>query len=119
MQCIWRWIRSIVYFCFCGIRSTNVHHSGGVVAPIKFYQDDSHKDMITIDLKYQVTMSTSDLLSVVYTGYSNIKGSTHPNNVIYAITIDLKNTTKLKFSDFTTIDTKLAQRIKQSTSVTN
>ena len=76
-------------------------------------------DELTLDLKYQVTMSTSELLSVVYTGYSNIEGSAHPNNDIYAITIDLKDTTKLKISDFTNMDANLAKKIKQSTAVTN
>ncbi|NOV04847.1 PdaC/SigV domain-containing protein [Paenibacillus planticolens] len=90
-----------------------------VEAPIKFYQDDTHQDVLTLDLKYQVTVSSTDLLSVVYTGYSNIAGAAHPNDVIYSVTIDLKNMTKLKLSDFTTIDTKLAQKIKQSTAVIN
>lgn len=68
---------------------------------------------------YQVTMSTPELLSVIYTGNSKIEGAAFPTNDIYAITIDLKNSIKLKLSDFTTIDTNLAQKIKQSTAVTN
>ena len=90
-----------------------------VEAPIKAYQDATHTKVLTLDLKYQVTMNTTKLLSVVYTGRSNIVGSAHPNEAIYAITIDLKNATKLKLADFTIIDTNLAQKIKQSTAVTN
>jgi len=90
-----------------------------VEAPIKAYQDATHTKVLTLDLKYQITMNTTELLSVVYTGRSNIVGSAHPNGAIYAITIDLKNATKLKLSDFTIIDTNLAQKIKQSTAVTN
>jgi hypothetical protein len=94
--------------------------SSQVEAPIKAYQDATNtKVNLNIDLKYQVTMNTTELLSVVYTGYSNIEGSAHPTEDIYAITIDLKNAAKLKLSDFTTIDTNLAQKIKQSTAVTN
>ncbi|MGG1517411.1 DUF4163 domain-containing protein [Paenibacillus oryzisoli] len=90
-----------------------------VEEPLKFYQNDTDKNVLTLDLKYQVTMSTPDLLSVVYTGYSYIEVAAHPNNEIYSITIDLKNMTKLKLTDFTTIDTMLAENIKQSTAVTN
>ncbi len=91
-----------------------------VEEPIKAYRDvNNNKVKLTLDLKYQVTLSTAELLSVVYTGYSNIEGAAHPTGDIYALTIDLKNVTKLKLSDFTTIDTNLAQKIKQSTAVTN
>jgi hypothetical protein len=91
-----------------------------VEAPTKYYQDATNtKVKLTLDLKYQVTMNTNELLSVIYTGDVNIEGSAHPTKAIYAITIDLKNATKLKLSDFTIIDTNLAQKIKQSTAVTN
>lgn len=94
--------------------------NGQVEAPIKAYQDATNaKVKLTLDLKYQVTMNTAELLSVVYTGYSLIEGSAHPTEDIYAISIDLKNTAKLKLSDFITMDTNLAQKIKQSTAVTN
>lgn len=87
-----------------------------VEKPIKDYQDATK---LTLELKYQVTMNTNELLSVLYTGYSNIEGSAHPNGDIYAITIELKNATKLRLSDFTTLDTNFVQKIKQSTAVTN
>jgi uncharacterized protein YceK len=91
-----------------------------VEAPIKYYQDSGDtKVNLTLDLKYQVKMNTNELLSVIYTGYSNIQGSAHPTNDIYTINMDVKNATKLKLSDFTTIDANLAEKIKQSTSVTN
>lgn len=91
-----------------------------VEAPTKYYQDDNNtKVKLTLDLKYQVTMHTNELLSVIYMGYSNIEGSAHPTKDFYAITIDIKNGTKLKLSYFTAMDTNLAQKIKQSKAVTN
>ncbi len=94
--------------------------SSQVEEPIKNYQGAiEDKVKITLDLKYQVKMNTTELLSVVYTGYSNIEGSAFPTKNIYGITIDLENVTKLKLSDFTTIDPTLAQKIKQSTAITN
>lgn len=87
----------------------------GVVEPINFRGNDP----LTMNWDYQVTMNTPELLSVVYTGNSRNERSAFPTDDIYAITIDLKNATKLKLSDITSIDTKLAQKIKQSTAVTN
>lgn len=86
-----------------------------VEEPIDTYGDGT----LTMKLNYQVTMNTPELLSVVYTGNSKVEGAAFPTNDIYAITIDLNNATKLKLSDFTDIDTKLAKKIKQSTAVTN
>lgn len=86
-----------------------------VEGPISTYGNGT----LTMNLNYQVTMNTPELLCVVYMGNSEIEGASFPTKDIYAITIDLKNMTKLKLSDFTIIDVKLAQKIKQSTSVTN
>lgn len=86
-----------------------------VEEPIDTYGDGT----LTMNLNYQVTMNTPELLSIVYTGNSKVEGAAFPTNEIYAITIDLKNAAKLKLSDFTVIDTKLAEKIKQSTAVTN
>lgn len=86
-----------------------------VEEPINTYGDGT----LTMNWNYQVTLSTPELLSVIYTGNSEIEGAAFSTNDIYTITIDLKNATKLILSDFTTIDTNLAQKIKRSTVVTN
>jgi hypothetical protein len=86
-----------------------------VEEPTKTYGEGT----LTMNLNYQVALSTQDLLSVVYTGNSEVEDAAFPTNEIYTITIDLKSVAKLKLSDFTVIDTKLAQKIKQSTAVTN
>jgi hypothetical protein len=87
---------------------------------INAYQDATEPNVkLTLDLNYQVTMNTTTLLSFVYTGYSNIEGTAHPTSIIYGVTFDLENATKLELSDFTTLDTNFAKKIKQSTAVTN
>ncbi|WP_010250262.1 PdaC/SigV domain-containing protein [Acetivibrio cellulolyticus] len=94
--------------------------SSQVEEPLKGYQEDTGtKVNLTLDMKYKVTMNTDELLSVIFTGYSNIEGSAYPTNSIYGITIDLKNVAKLKISDFATLDSNFAQEIKNSTAVTN
>jgi len=93
--------------------------SSQVEEPIKSYQDDSGTPVkLTLNLAYKVTMYTSELFSVYYTGDSYIEGGVHPDRSFYATTIDLKNTAKLSLSDFTTIDNALVQKIKKSTDIT-
>lgn len=88
--------------------------------PLKFYQDETNlKVTLTMDMKYKITLNTTELLSMIFTGVSFIEGGAHPSFNVYCITIDLKNMTKLKLSDFTTIDMNLVQKIKQSTAVSN
>ena len=80
---------------------------------------DDKMDILALDLKYQVTMHTEEILSVLYTGQAKLEGGAFSTSAVYAITIDLKNVTKLKLTDFTSIDSNLVEKIKQSTNVTN
>jgi hypothetical protein len=73
----------------------------------------------TIEIRFCVTRSTNDILSVIFSGNENFKGAAHPNNVIYGATIDLIHATKLYLSDFTVIDDIFLQKIIQSSAVTN
>ncbi|SFR65222.1 PdaC/SigV domain-containing protein [Anaeromicropila populeti] len=74
---------------------------------------------LTINLQYQVTCSTDEILSIMYTGDFYVEGGAHPNNVFHGITIDLKNKKKLYLSDFTAIDDEMIQLLKQSKTVKN
>ena len=94
--------------------------SSQVEEPSKSFKDKPNtKIKLIVNLKYRVTMSTNELLSVVYTGYGYFNVSAHHYKDIHAVTIDLKNLTKLELSNFTTIDNDFIQKIKQSTEVTN
>lgn len=83
-------------------------------------------DILVLNMAYEVTMHTSELLSILYTGQSTyytgrpqVQSSYRNANEVYAITIDLKNVKKVHLSNFTTIDNKLVQKIKQSSDVIN
>lgn len=69
-------------------------------------------DNVGLDINYTVKLSNSNLLSIIYTGESSIKGSSHPNNEFYTTNINVENSTKLKLSDFTSIDKGLAESFK-------
>lgn len=55
----------------------------------KSYEEDGSTINLNVDLKYQVTISTDELLSVMYTGTSYVEGGMYVNNVFHGITIDL------------------------------
>lgn len=71
-------------------------------------------------MEYEITMQTSEVLSILYRGYSNLQSL--PNDNYYACeidaqTIDLVNMTEMKLSDFVSIDSELVKQIKQSSKI--
>lgn len=86
---------------------------------IKSYQVDGGAVKLNVDLKYQVTMSTAEMLSVVYTGTSYMEGGMYVNNVFYGITLDLTKGSRQSLADFDKIDADLILEIKESKNVTN
>jgi hypothetical protein len=84
---------------------------------IDTYQDETIK--LDLDMGYEVTLSTDDILSVLYTGSAYIEGGVHPSNMFHAITLDLKSGKRLYLSDFMRIDGSLIKKLKQSKSIHN
>lgn len=84
---------------------------------IDAYQDETIK--LDVDMSYEVALSTDDILSVMYTGSAYIEGGVHPSNMFHAITIDLKSGNRLYLSDFTQINGRLIEKLKQSESIHN
>ena len=84
---------------------------------IDAYQDETIK--LDLDMGYEVTLSTNEMLSVMYTGSAYIEGGVHPSNMFHAITLDLKSGNRLYLSDFTQIDGRLIKKLKQSISIHN
>lgn len=83
-------------------------------------------DILELDLNYQVTLHTSGLLSILYTGTStyftgrpDVRSSCRNADEVYATTIDLHRMERSKLSDFMDINMDLVQKIKQSENVTN
>lgn len=74
---------------------------------------------LSLDLDYQVTLNTPELLSIAYEGSSYIEGGAHPNNILYGLTLDLQNQKKLYLSNFTDISMDLIDKIKNAKSVSN
>lgn len=86
---------------------------------IKSYQEEGNTITLNVGLKYQVTISTAELLSVMYTGTPYVDGGMSVNNVYHTITLDLSNGSRQSLTDFVQIDTGLAQKIRESKEITN
>lgn len=76
-------------------------------------------DRVIGNLEYEITLQTSDILSVFYEGYTALEASSRFYETSYSITIDLQNAVKLELSDFVEIDDAFVEKIKESNVVKN
>lgn len=76
-------------------------------------------DRVIGNLEYEITLQTSDILSVFYEGYTALEASSRFYETSYSITIDLRNVVKLELSDFVEIDDALVEKIKESNIIKN
>lgn len=85
-----------------------------VAETIDAYKDIGMDITLSVDMGYEVTLSTGKLLSIAYTGSAYVEGGAHPNNYFYGVTIDLENGKRLKLSDFVPIDEYLIEKLRSS-----
>jgi hypothetical protein len=78
-------------------------------------KDNSWGDELTLDIKYKITLQNKELLSIQYSGLSNVEKSAHPNNEFYTSNIDILNAKELTLSDFVTINSDFIKSFKSST----
>ena len=78
-----------------------------VITPLLSYYSI---DMIACQIDYEIVLQEGRLLSILYTGEGTIEGG--QNQYEYeVITIDINKATKLKVSDFVTVDMNWANRL--------
>jgi hypothetical protein len=82
--------------------------------------------ILELNLEYEVTLRTPELLSLLFTGDSvfyagvpDVRSSFRNAENVYGITIDLTRVEKLRLEDFTVIDEELVRKIRESPNVTN
>jgi hypothetical protein len=85
-----------------------------VAETIDAYEDLDMDIKLSVDMGYEVTLSTDKLLSIAYTGSAYVEGGAHPNNYFYGVTIDLESAARLKLSDFVSIDEELIEKLRSS-----
>ncbi len=70
------------------------------------------------EMDYEITMKTSEILSILYRGYCDLRENSETYYYgfdIDAQTIDLANAEEMELSDFAIVDDNFAKRVKQST----
>jgi hypothetical protein len=73
--------------------------------------EDSH---VTLNMGYQVTINTEDMLSILYTGDRSVKGGPYPTHLLFTTNINIKNEEKIRLSDVVSIDERFIDTFKQS-----
>jgi len=59
---------------------------------------------ISIEIEYEITLSSCDLFSVVFYGYGNAKKAAHPNNEFFTLNINLQDAKQILISDLYQVD---------------
>lgn len=85
-----------------------------------------HGTILNLNLEYEVTLRTPELLSVLFTGNSvfysgvpDVRSSFRNALNVYGITIDLTRVEKLRLEDFTVIDEELVRKLRASPNIAN
>jgi len=65
---------------------------------------------VEIDANFTIEYNGSNMLSVKYSGFANVKHAAHPVDMIHAANIDLKALKIIKLSDAVTIDESLVEK---------
>jgi len=71
------------------------------------------------EMHYEITLCTSDIVSIVFYGHVLYKESNIGSSVIDSLVIDLNTLAERKLSDFVIVDVKLANELLQSTNAWN
>lgn len=69
---------------------------------LKYYQES--EGGLQLDIDYEVILKDPNILSIQYSGYGNVDGAAHPNNLFYTTNIDIKTGNRLRLKDIVNID---------------
>lgn len=85
---------------YAGAIDNNLVHSG---IPI-----------LTVDITYDVKLSNDKILSMVFSGYSNVLGSAHPLNQYYTLNIDLEEVSIVEITDIMDLTSDFIKSIRSA-----
>ncbi|SEW16299.1 hypothetical protein [[Clostridium] fimetarium] len=64
---------------------------------------------LTITVDFKITFSNKRLISIVFSGFGNVRTAAHPNNIFYSLNIDLEACSKIKLQDICSINSNLVK----------
>ncbi|MBR5800603.1 MAG: YARHG domain-containing protein [Lachnospiraceae bacterium] len=87
---------------------------------LKVAEELPDTDKLILNMDYEITMNTPDVLSILYKGFSELQSDSETYYYgceVAALTIDLLNAKEMSLTDFVTIDKELVRSIKESVKV--
>jgi hypothetical protein len=70
-------------------------------------------DNVIIEIDYEVTWKSVELLSIKYWGYRNIIGTPHPTKEFYTTNINMHEGSRLRLKDLVNIDDGFIEKVKK------
>jgi hypothetical protein len=70
----------------------------------RYAKENSNMNNITMDIDYEVKLKSDKYLSIVYKGYSYVKGAAYPISVFYTTNIDMEKGSRIRLSDYVNIN---------------
>lgn len=77
---------------------------------LNYYKDVDND--LTLEIDYDIKWKGANLISIGYSGIGNVRGSAHPNNLLYTTNVDLVNGSKLRFRDFVNITEDFVEKFR-------
>lgn len=69
---------------------------------VNVYSDDYSN--LDLEVSYRISYQDSELLSIVFYGFGNVSTAAYPNELLFAINVDLSDSKVLSFSDIFTVN---------------
>lgn len=89
----------------------------GALSILSMYaKDDPNLSELTIEINYEVKLKNNKYISIVYSGYSSVKGAAYSPSIFYTTNIDLENGTIIKLLDYAKVD-NIAKKLKDQNDV--
>ena len=89
----------------------------GALSILSMYdKDDPNLSELTMEINHEVKLKNNKYISIVYSGYSNVKGAAYSPSVFYTTNIDLKNGTIIKLVDYANVD-NIVKKLKDKNDV--
>lgn len=89
----------------------------GALSILSMYaKDDPNLSELTMEINYEVKLKNNKYISIVYSGYSNVKGAAYSPSIFYTTNINLENGTIIKLVDYANVD-NIVKKLKDLSNV--
>ncbi len=75
---------------------------------LNYYKDTT--SFLDLNLNYEISLKSEDILSIQYSGIGLVTDAVHPNKLFYTTNIDMKSGDKIRLIDIINIDKHFAKK---------